>query len=53
MKEIAQPDDEHPTEEPNRPISHGQRQNGERSTHNESDNDNVEEELFGPPRSAR
>ena len=49
MEKIAQQDDEQPTKEPNGPIGEGESQHGERSAHDESDNDNVEEELFGPP----
>ncbi len=52
MEKVAQQDDEQPTEEPNGPIGEGESEHRERRAHDESDNDNVEEELSGPPRAA-
>jgi hypothetical protein len=51
-EEIAQEDDDHPAQEPNGPIGDGERQHGEWSADEESENDDVEEELTGPARAA-
>lgn len=53
MEQIAQEDDEHPAQESNRPIGDGQCQHREGSAHDESEKDNIEEEVTGPPRAVR
>ena len=53
VEKVAQQDDDHPTQEPNRPIGDGERQHGEGRAHDESEKDGVEEELTGPACPAR
>ncbi len=53
MENITHEDDEHPAQEPNRPIGDGERQHGEWSADDESEKDDVEDELTGPARAVR